>query len=77
MVATMVLRQCGDRRLSGNNALGEFRARDGNVAAEFFDRCTNAIGQRPFGTADGLMLGDLARRIERLEPHAYAPANEA
>jgi hypothetical protein len=63
LVASMVLRQCGEQCLTTSPARTTFRAGSTNVAPEFFARCMDALGRCPFGAGDGVLLSELATRI--------------
>jgi hypothetical protein len=57
LVAVMILRQIAEGSHSN------FVAASSNVAPQFFIRCVNEIGARPFGAADGSSLFQLASQL--------------
>jgi len=81
LVAAMVLRQLQEHSSESlPNPRACFVGTSTNVAPEFFTRCVDKLGWRPFGAAEGSRLIELAERLAALaqdsEPCALNPPRE-
>jgi hypothetical protein len=72
LIAAMILRQLADDEIAGSKGNIEFHCNSTNVAPEFFNRCINVLGRRPFGAIEGLPLADLAKQLEDLARESVA-----